>query len=455
MKKLIWILGGTLVLGVAAAAVAGWWYLHREPPEWTSSSPRAVEELEAGLEDRSKYYMYDASVHFHRALELDPDFAVARLYLLLTLPESRERREELRSALEEADLGALRPRERFLIRFYLARMDGRDEDAEVAVREFLEEHPRDPFGVNAECILLWSHQEWDEASKCYRRLLRLHPNRVEAQNRLGYVAMARGRFSEAEEHFLTYRYVAPDQANPYHSMSELLVLLGRYDEAAEALRRTVEIKEDFCAAYAEWTRLETLAGRFDAAREQLRRVTEIPACHYLVENGFVCSMEAWLSYLEGWPEEAWEQTSGECLERLQGFDVPAHRIAVMTGREAEAAAMEEALRARYEKVKAGKQPAYAAHFRAVIAHVEGVRALAAGDLESAAERFRAADEMLSYWIPGLASLKVFNRVNLLRTLEALGKVAEATAVRRKIESVNPRLLDEYRIPDLERLEGPG
>jgi tetratricopeptide (TPR) repeat protein len=439
---------------VAAAAVAGWWYLHRESPEWTSSSPRAIEELEAGLEDRSKYYLYDASLHFHRALELDPDFAAARLYLLLSLPEGRERWQELRSGLEEADLGTLRPRERFLIRYYLARMDGRDADAEAVVREFLGEHPRDPFGVNAECILLWSRQEWDEASECYRHLLRLHPNQVEAQNRLGYVAMARGRFSEAEEHFLTYRYVAPDQANPYHSMSELLVLLGRYDEAEAALRKTLEIKDDFCAAYTEWARLEILTGRFDAARGRLRRAAEIPACHYLIENGSLCIVEGWVTYLEERPEEAWQQVSGDCLERHGGFDVLAHRIAVMTGREAEAAAMEEALRARYEKVKAKKQPVYAAHFQAVIAHVEGVRALAAGDLESAAERFRAADEMLSYWIPGLASLKVFNRINLLRTLEALGKEAEATAVRRKIESVNPHLLDQYKIPDLERLKAP-
>lgn len=78
-----------------------------------------------------------------------------------------------------------------------------------------------------------------------------------------------------------------------------------------------------------------------------------------------------------------------------------------------------------------------------------MRSLAENDLPRAAERFREADGKLGYWAAELASFKLFNR---LRVLQALERGEQAAAVRRQIEAVNPRLIADYRIPDLERLD---
>lgn len=89
---------------------------------------------------------------------------------------------------------------------------------------------------------------------------------------------------------------------------------------------------------------------------------------------------------------------------------------------------------------------------AITARARGVRLLATGHLASSAESFRDADERLDYWVPRLASFKLFNRLHLLRALEALGRGEEAAMLRAEIDAVNPRLIDEFRIPDLEGLE---
>ena len=70
--------------------------------------------------------------------------------------------------------------------------------------------------------------------------------------------------------------------------------------------------------------------------------------------------------------------------------------------------------------------------------------------DEAAEHFAAADEKLGYWGGERASFKVFNRLNWLRALELGGRAEEALALRETIDRVNPRIVDEYPLPDLAR-----
>ena len=61
---------------------------------WTSSSEEAIREFESGLESRMKLYAGEANEHFERALELDPDFVVAKLQLVRYI-DDKERIEKL------------------------------------------------------------------------------------------------------------------------------------------------------------------------------------------------------------------------------------------------------------------------------------------------------------------------------------------------------------------------
>ena len=393
--------------------------------------------------------------HFERALELDPEFAAAQLYLGSIFPRGYPERQRWYDELRRADLEPLTPRERFLVRHGLALEDGDVERAGEIVRSYLARNPEDPFAIRAECDLFWEAQSWDDAERCYQRLMELHPNWVEAQDRLGHIALARGRFDEAEEQFLVSRSLAPDQAGPYGSLASLMLLLGRYEEAEEALAEARRIKPDFCEAYALEVRLRMLTGEPRRALEVLDEFAAIPTCAYFHERGYFCSMRVWITYFGGDPEAAWELAGGDCRAQLKKSE-PAivHRIAAMTGRWAEADWMEEALGMRLAEARELDKPLWARYYIAIAAHARGVRLMASGHLARAAGRFREADERLDYWIPKLASFKLFNRLHLLRMLELLEREEEAAALRAEIDAVNPRVIDGFRIPDLEGLEKP-
>ena len=450
MKKTLIAL---VLLALAGVAAGGYWMLREPPPQWTSDSPQALEEFQLGFDAMSKFYNAEAREHFARALELDPDFVVARLQNASYL--EKDDSDRLRAELAAVDRGRLNAQERFLLDYWLARTAPEEPEREPSRREpaeildeFLAEHPDNFFGLRYQCDAYWRDQDWDSAEGCFQRLLELHPNWVMAQNHLGYVAMARGRFSEAEERFSTYRYIAPDQANPHDSMAELLITLGRYEEAEASLQKAIAIKADFCHAYQLRAQIGLFTGRFEIVEKALADLDSFAGCESTKEYGYSCMMKARLRYYQGDAEGAWELVDGDCLERFQGVDLTAHRIAVMTGRVDRALEMEEKQRRRQEETLAAGRPDDAESMGAGLAHMEGIRALAGGDTARAVERLTRADQLLDYWGPR-AELKLFHRLNLLHALELAGEKAAAEALRGKIEAVNPRLLQDVHLRDLD------
>jgi len=454
MKKRLLVIGLLLVAMGAACAVLTFKAWRLTSREWTTRSPKALKELKYGLENLEKRYRMDAVRHFEEALELDPGFAMAKLNLA-TLYVSPSERRRMTRGLREVDPEDLNPRERFLVAYHLAREDGRSEAAAKLVSSFLAEHPGDPFAIRIQCRQDWDAQRWDAAEACYSNLLELHPNLVEAHNNLGYMAMARGRFEEADERFQTYRFVAPDQATPHYSLAVLLTLRGRYSEAEAALDKVIEIKPDFCLAYPQRAEIGLLSARFELIEQALGDLSGYEMCRFVAEQGFDCAMRAWRHYLDGDPEEAWRQVEGTCLKKLDGFDLLAHRVALMTGRSRRAAEIEAVLERYRADVRASKRPVHAQFLDALAAHLEGVRALVSDELELAADRFTVADESLEYWGGERSSIKLFNRLNLLRVLEMSGQVKRAAELRSEIDAVNPLLVESFALPGIDALSASG
>jgi tetratricopeptide (TPR) repeat protein len=242
-RKLNFVLGTAAVAALAGAALLAHYLMRQSSRAWTTSSPAALAAFEAGLDARMRFYIADAADNFRKALELDPQFAAAKVQLA-DLSRDGDERKRLRQELETTDLSRLNERERFLVE--LTR--GKREEVPARVARYLADHPREPWGLFVAAGQTWDREEFDSAAELYKRLLEVDPNWVLARNNLGYMAMAQARFAEAEEQFRTYAYVAPDQANPHDSLGELLSLLGRYEEARSELERALAIRPDFCAS---------------------------------------------------------------------------------------------------------------------------------------------------------------------------------------------------------------
>ena len=78
MRRNVLIACGLLAVVVLAAAVVA---LTAKRPEWTTSSPAALAEFQKGLDANEKVYYDEARAHFAKAMEIDPNFIMAKYFL--------------------------------------------------------------------------------------------------------------------------------------------------------------------------------------------------------------------------------------------------------------------------------------------------------------------------------------------------------------------------------------
>jgi Flp pilus assembly protein TadD len=425
-----------LSVAITASVVLAVW---PRTQEWTTDSPSALRAFQRGLEADMKYYKKEAVQHYAKALSHDPEFAIAKLKLLdNTYKQDDPETETLVQSLRATDLERLRPREAFLVRYALARIDRRMDRAQALLSEYLHDHPDDPFAIEMSCAQAWDQDDWEQAERSFRRLLQADPNWVSAQNHLGYIAMARGRFREAEELFRTYLFIAPDQANPHDSIGELLTLVGRYDQAEQELQEALRIKPDFCASAMHLVELHLFRGDLVAAETAAGAAAVERGCTSEQVAILRCHLQLKRAAAAGDWEGVWRSGSSGCARKSGRLKLMVHRAALVLGREPEAIEVERELKADLEKM--AKHANYSSGAIAgLLLHLEGARLAWQGQYPAAIAKFKAADHKLVYWGDSQGLFKLLNRVNLARAQELAGERPAAHATLAEVAAVNPAL----------------
>lgn len=441
MKRWAWSV--VFVLPLAAVAVT----LVARPPaaEWTTTSPEALAEFEAGLEAQEKVYFAEAREHYRRARELDPAFAMAKWrYAALLFEEDPETAQKLFNEVLAEDPSGLTDREVFILERGRANRTGRTDDARVLVDQYIARHPNDPYGVSVKAHQVWGTGDYEEATRLFQHILEVDPNWVNAYNALGYLAMTQGRFTESEEYFKSYRFVVPDQANPHDSLGELFVTLGRHAEAEASLERSIELKPDFWASYEKLIIMKAHAGDNEGARAVIARAR----AEGMAEEAAL-RFDCLVHYTELASRERWKQIlvekDAECVTGNEpGFaTIVTHRAACRLGDWETVQMLEDAADgALLEAERRGDSDAMAA-IQATILHLQGVRLANQGDLKSAQDRLQAADRRLTFLQTHSAIFKLSNRLTLVEILLADGRDAEAHKLLADIRSTNPPMVAEF------------
>ena len=449
MKRGVWLAIAALVVVAAGVTLLAL----PSGPEWTTSSPEALAEFEAALDAQYKLYYDEAGEHYRRALELDPDFVMAKLnhsgYIRHDDPDAAK---ALREEVMAADLDKLTPREQYLINRARAYDEERPDDALQLLEEYLAKYPSDPYILNEKANYAWRRGDLEKAERLYQRLVEISPNWVIAYNQLGYITMTQGRFTEAEEYFKSYRFIAPDQANPHDSLGELFITLGRYDEAEETLEKAIEIKPDFWASYQHLALLKLASGDLVGIREIIARAKAAG-----VPEGPLVGMECNAHYADLWEIEAWQQAFDErendCVKGFkEGFAVIVTHVAACRLGEWETAEGFESkageFLAKVEESGGGKD---AMMLSGMLHHMKGSRLAIAGDFAGAEKNLRAADQRLTFLEAGAGWYKLYNRMLLVEIMLAQGKDAEAHRLLGKVRSVNPVMVAEFEADGLKVL----
>ncbi|MFZ2053238.1 MAG: protein kinase [Candidatus Aminicenantales bacterium] len=215
--------------------------------EVTTSSLEAYNYFLRGREEYEKFYFEDARRYLERAVELDPDFAMAYSFLARVYASlgNSPAYEKTIQKLEKIG-GKVTGKEGLYIQALLA-ISGKKKDSDYigVLRKIIAEYPEEKRARLDLAARLNYTGKLEEAARELDLLLKLDPKFGPALNMIAYVYGGQKKYDLAVKYFQEYAAVSPGDANPYDSMGELYFSMGKFDEAVEKFKEAIRIKPDF------------------------------------------------------------------------------------------------------------------------------------------------------------------------------------------------------------------
>ena len=199
----------------------------------TTSSMEAYNHFLRGRDEYDKFYYDAARKSLEKAVSLDPSFAVAYLYLSLTLSQLGDYKSD-HEALEKANQFAAKAteKERLYIESRYAWAIERNPDKKCRLlRELTEKYPEEKYAHYELGLYYDGERRYPEAIGEYEKAIALDPDFGSAFNQAAYVYVAIGNLEKAVRYFQRYAEINPDDANPRDSLAEMDIHLGKPGEA--------------------------------------------------------------------------------------------------------------------------------------------------------------------------------------------------------------------------------
>ena len=287
----------------------------------TTSSMEAYRYYLEGRKNYQKSYYEDAWISFEKAVEHDPEFAMAYYYLSL----SDRKIEVINTAIEKAKALSHKTteKERLYIEANYASMIESDQEKQFRIHQKIaKKYPREKQIY----ITLGEYYRFqgiaDKAIEEFNKALELDPNYGSAYNGLGHTYLNMGDFLRAEEHFKEYISLNPDEADPLNSLAEAYFHMGRLDEAIAMFKEALEIKPDLHPIYFNVGYIYALKAEHSAAMRWIDRYIATtpplePKRSEYIFKGFYCywlgNMEKCISNLREAEESALTKGQGLSL----------------------------------------------------------------------------------------------------------------------------------------------
>jgi tetratricopeptide (TPR) repeat protein len=215
----------------------------------------------------------DAHSYFTKAVEADPNFALAHLRVANSAPTAQEFFEAFRRAI---DMSAnVSEGEKLVIAAFEAGVAGEPEIQRSKLEALVALFPDDERAHNLlGNFLFFNQQNYERAISSYRTAIDINPDFATPYNNLGYALRQVGDYAGAEKAFQRYTELIPDQPNPYDSYAELLMRMGRYDESIAGYEEALAIDPNFVASYIGIGTNQMFMGQLEDARSTFSRAEE-------------------------------------------------------------------------------------------------------------------------------------------------------------------------------------
>ena len=223
-----------LSLGLAAPAYAH----HLKKGETanlavTTSSAKARELYEKGMEDYENLYLERCNDDWRAAVKEDPNLAVAWVWIALNSSNP----DEVSAARAKAKELALQttPGEQLMVAWISKVQEGDFIGGITAMNDMLEMYPRDKHLLYLAGNWLLLENGDDQALVVMEKALAIDKNFPAALNDLAYLYARRWQFEKAFTDMDRYVALLPKEPNPQDSYGELLRMAGNFRRLAHAL----------------------------------------------------------------------------------------------------------------------------------------------------------------------------------------------------------------------------
>jgi len=223
--------------------------------------------FEQGVFEWENLHIKKALEHWQAAIEKDPNFMLAHLYVSERIPDPDRQATELKRIMSLMD--SVTPDERLMAEWVLD--DSRNDaiGALAAMNELLARYPKDKHLYWFAALSVGSkYHQWERAAELAAQAGQVDPDFAGALNNLGYDYAFEGQFDKAFPVMQHYIAVLPGEPNPQDSYAEILRMAGRFDEAVEHYRAALKIEPSFGESLLGLADTYSLMGKEDQARAQ-------------------------------------------------------------------------------------------------------------------------------------------------------------------------------------------
>ena len=240
-----------------------------------------------------------AKQSMHAALELAPDFHVARYRLAMIYWVTGERDSAAEAMQQIPADAALNERERGYVEAANAFI--RDNDPATAIdlyKALLEKFPYEVEARQYRAEAYFHDYQEDLALRELRILAEQEPENQFVWGSMGAYLTILGRHDEAKVSLERYLEIAPNEPNAHNLMGDLHRELGQLDEATRFFEQALAIEPDFTLAQLGLAEVKAVLGDIGVAKERLRVVIANAATE--IEDRITGAFDlAWILRAEG------------------------------------------------------------------------------------------------------------------------------------------------------------
>jgi tetratricopeptide (TPR) repeat protein len=239
----------------------------------TTKSKEARKLFIEGRELAEFWQTEKANDLFRRAIELDPDFALAYLFKAGTSSDTKEFKEARAKAISLAP--KVSEGEQKLIAAHQAYNDENNVvKANGIYRELAAMFPKDKRAQYYLATSYDSLQDYDKEIAGLENVIVLDKNFAPAYETLGYVYRWKNQYDKAEANLKEYLRLNPKNANSHDNLADLYQKMGRYDEAIEQYQESVRIDPSLRASQMKMGITYAFMGKYGEARQALQTLMD-------------------------------------------------------------------------------------------------------------------------------------------------------------------------------------